>query len=381
MPNEIRARYGDNSKKISGRRLWQIIVSVEKSVIEYSLIILLLNLLSTGSTQAEERVVTKITDGVYVIQHRDVPFEGGNTTVIIGEREVLVVDSCYLPSVARDDLAQLRRWTDKPVRYLLNTHWHNDHNAGNKIYAEAFPGLAIIAQTETKKDMDLNLPKATDRTIRRLNAQKKMLETGLGSDGKVLTEEQKTGIKENIDQLETLANDLKTSAYQAPTLTFDRELNINIGNREVQIKHLGRGNTNGDAIVYLPKEKILITGDLLVSPLPYTYDGYPSEWVTTLEKMAALDAERIVPGHGRVMSDKNYLYSVRDLMKSAVRQMNDKLFEVGPAEFRTLDEVKDGVDLSSFKRRFAGDDKELGEAFDRMTERLVKLVFSESALR
>ena len=82
-------------------------------------------------------------------------FAGGNTTVIIGERQVFVVDAPFLPADAREDIAQIRQWTDKPVSFLLTTHFHNDHNLGNRAYMDAFPALTIIAHVETKKDMDL----------------------------------------------------------------------------------------------------------------------------------------------------------------------------------------------------------------------------------
>jgi cyclase len=81
------------------------------------------------SSLTKERTITEVSTGVYVIRHKDAPngLPNGNTEVIIGDREVLVVDSCYLASEARQDIAQIRKWTDKPVRYLVNTHWHNDH--------------------------------------------------------------------------------------------------------------------------------------------------------------------------------------------------------------------------------------------------------------
>ena len=96
---------------------------------------------------ANNRKVTQLAEGVYAIQHK-VSNDGtvsGNTTVIIGDRQVLVVDSSFLSSTAREDIAQIRQWTNKPVAYLVNTHFHNDHNNGNKSYLEAFPSLAIIA--------------------------------------------------------------------------------------------------------------------------------------------------------------------------------------------------------------------------------------------
>jgi hypothetical protein len=112
--------------------------------------------------EPNERRLTKLADGVYAIEHKNLNDgnPSGNTTVIIGEREVFVVDSCYRPSSAAEDIAQIRQWTDKPVGYLFNTHFHNDHNNGNKTYLNALPSLAIIAQEETKKDMDLIQPGA-----------------------------------------------------------------------------------------------------------------------------------------------------------------------------------------------------------------------------
>jgi cyclase len=107
------------------------------------------------SVNTSQRKVTKLADGIYEIRHKDAPdtFPQGNTVVIIGDTGVVVVDSCYLPSSAREDIAQIRQWTDKPVRYLLNTHHHGDHSFGNASHADAFPAITIIAQTETAKLM------------------------------------------------------------------------------------------------------------------------------------------------------------------------------------------------------------------------------------
>jgi glyoxylase-like metal-dependent hydrolase (beta-lactamase superfamily II) len=165
------------------------------------------------------------------------------------------------------------------------------------------------------------------------------------------------------------------------TLTFADKLDIDLGNSEVQVKYLGRGNTRGDAIVYLPKEKILVAGDLLVHPIPYTYDGYPTEWIETLQKMALLDAETIVPGHGPILHDKTYLYLVRDLMKSAVEQVRARIRQIGFPGSHSVEDVKASVDLTPFRARFAGDDKDLQAEFDDMTAHLVKIVFNEAALR
>ena len=328
----------------------------------------------------QERKVTKLADGVYAIEHRGGP-PSGNTTVIIGERQVFVVDSCFLPSAAREDIAQIRQWTDKPVSYLLNTHFHNDHNNGNKTYLDAFPSLAIIAQEETKKDMDLIQPGNIERTPKQLAATIAAFKQGKRQDGTPLTEDEKKQVQSVLPGMEKREAEFRTVVYQSPTLTFTDKLDIDIGNREVQVKHLGRGNTPGDAVVYLPKEKILIAGDLLVHPIPYTYDGYPAEWVQTLQNMAQFDAETIVPGHGPVLHGKAYLYLVTDLLKSAVEQVRARIRQIGHPGFHSLDEVKGSVDLTPFRAKFAGDDKNLQAEFDDMTVHLVKIVFNEAALR
>jgi cyclase len=330
-----------------------------------------------------ERQVTRLADGVYAIQHKALTDGNvnGNTTVIIGDREVFVVDSCYLPSAAREDIAQIRQWTDKPVAYLLNTHFHNDHNNGNKAYLDAFPSLAIVAQEETKQDMDLIQPGNIEREPKQLAATIAAFKQNKAPSGRTLTEDEKKQVHDLLPGLEQQLAEFKTLVYQPPTLTFTDKLDINLGNREVQVKHLGRGNTPGDAIVYLPKEKILVAGDLLVYPIPYTYDGYPAEWVQTLQKMAQLDANSIVPGHGPILHDKTYLYLVADLFKSAVDQLRARIRQIGHPGFHSFDDVKGSVDLTPFRQKFAGDDKDLQAEFDDMTVHLVKIAFNEAASR
>ena len=338
----------------------------------------LLSLLVAASAMGQpKRTVAQLADGIYEIQHEP----NGNTTVVIGDRQVFVVDSGFRPSSAREDIAQIRQWTDKPVAFVLNTHFHNDHNLGNRVYMEAFPALTIIAHTETKKDMDLFGPGSLNREERSRARLLEMENTGTGPDGKELDDSGKQQVKDAIANVDAVIAELKDYKFQSATLTFDHDFTIDLGNREVQVKFLGRGNTSGDAVVYLPGERIVMTGDLVVHPIPYLYDGYPVEWIETLEKLAALDAGTIVPGHGSVMHDKTHILLIRDLLKSAVDQMNQKLRQTGPALARNLDEVKGAVDLSPFRHRFAGDDKDLGDEFDDEASRLIKLVFEEASLR
>lgn len=341
------------------------------------------------SVKTLERTVTKIAEGVYVIRHKDAPdtFPQGNTTVIIGEREVLVVDSCYLPSSAREDIAQIRQWTNKPVRYLVNTHWHFDHTMGNGTYWEAFSPLTIIAHAETAKQSIGYNPGWFERFPKRADGFRQALESGKAANGKPLTEGEKKEYREAIAGIEPVYAEFKTIVDRAPNLTFSEELTVDLGNREVQIKHLGRGNTAGDAIVYLPKEKILLTGDLLVSPVPYLFGGYPAEFVKTLERLASLDAQTTVPGHGEIFrggAGKAYINQVHDFLKAVVTQISQETHRLGSGA-RNLETIREIIkktpEMSVWRQKFAGDDKDNQDFFDGSFLALINASHAEIAGR
>src|SRR6202034_3985968 len=200
-------------------------------------LLLLVALLSVGAPSygdTNARLVTQLADGVYEIQHKNVPGgASGNTTVIIGDREVLVVDSAYFPSVAREDIEQIRKWTDKPVGFLLITHFHNDHNNGKSTYMAAFPNLTIIAQEETKKDMDLIQPGNLERTPREYGEAAAAYKQGKDTDGHALSDEEKKQVVPLIPIFESVGAEFKTIVYESPSLTFKHRIDIDLGNRQV----------------------------------------------------------------------------------------------------------------------------------------------------
>ena len=156
----------------------------------------------------------------------------------------------------------------------------------------------------------------------------------------------------------------------APDVGFDRELAIDLGGREVRLLHLGRGNTAGDVVAYLPSEKILVAGDLLDHPVPYLGGGYPVEEIATLEALARLDADTIVPGHGMVLKGKYgkaYLGQVTDFLRAVVAAVDAEIHRAGAGQGK-LDAVKAAV-LASFpvaewRQKFAGDDQETRDFFE-----------------
>jgi cyclase len=348
----------------------------------------LILLVSAGSVSADssgskERTATKIGDGIYVIRHQDARngFPQGNTTVIIGDRDVLVVDACYLPSSAREDIAQIRKWTDKPVRYLLNTHWHADHTRGNGTYAEAFPSISIISQTATRELIKGNYADHPENAVmivqRDLGIFRRYLETGKTDDGTALTEDDKKEVQGILAGTDAVAAEFKNLVPRLPNVTFDRELDLDLGNREVQIKFLGRGNTAGDAIAFLPKEKILVAGDLVVHPVPFMGSGFPTEWSKTLAKMIEMEPEVIIPGHGEILHGTAYLTQLNELVTTVIAQVQQQYYRL--TNRATLDDVKKAMDIDALKKHFGGyfkDDAQNG-ASDLDLNGLLKVTYEE----
>jgi glyoxylase-like metal-dependent hydrolase (beta-lactamase superfamily II) len=301
---------------------------------------------------------TKIADGVWVIRHADAPdgFPQGNTTVVTGDRETLVVDAPYLPSAARADLAEIRKLTQKPVRWLVNTHWHPDHTRGNAAYAAELPGLAIVAQRET---VDL-LQRYEPQNLLRYPT---ML----------------TRFRDQPAQLagfERVWAEIKGYSLRFPDVTFERELEIDLGGRRLRIFHPGRGHTLGDAAVFVPDAGLLATGDELVLPVPFFFNGYPADLAASVDAMARLNPRLVVPGHGEVQRDTRALERVAALIRSVVSQVNAQVAQRGSISAK-LEDVRKSVDVAAFREQFASSAEEK-EEFDEAAGNLIRLAFEQA---
>jgi glyoxylase-like metal-dependent hydrolase (beta-lactamase superfamily II) len=298
----------------------------------------------------------------------------------VGDRAVLIVDSCLLPSSAREDVAQIRQWTSKPVTYLVNTHWHFDHTLGNAAYVEAFPAVQVIATRHTQKAIADWNPGAVERYPQRETRFRKVLESGKNPDGRPLTEGERKDYERSLAGLAPVVAEMKNLVQFVPNLAFERELRIDLGGRVAEIRFLGRGNTGGDTIVYLQKERILATGDLLVHPVPYLFGGFPADHPVTLRKMAELDATTIVPGHGEILRDKGYVLQVAEFLEAANAVMEK---EVNSG--KTLEEVQASFaktfDVGPWRTRFAGSSADDGEFFDSTFDGYIKASYNQIKTR
>jgi len=168
-----------------------------------------------------------------------------------------------------------------------------------------------------------------------------------------------------------------------PDMAFVDGLDLDLGNRSVQIKYLGHGNTAGDAVVFLPNEKILVAGDTVVHPVPFLGSGYPSEWADTLQRMIDLQPEIIVPGHGEVLHGTAYLVQVQKLLRTVVAQVRKIFFEKGNG--RPFEDVKKDVlasmDFEALRRQFDGGDPDNFDQSSTIPDSLVKNAFDEIRVR
>jgi glyoxylase-like metal-dependent hydrolase (beta-lactamase superfamily II) len=185
------------------------------------------------------------------------------------------------------------------------------------------------------------------------------------------------GLQQTVEGRSRVLVELERSRLQLPTLTFDDQLTVDLGNRMVEIRHSGAGDTRGDAWAYLPQEQILVTGDVLVAPVPYFFAGYPEGLARTLHRLMELDVKAIVPGHGDVMHDKAYLRAVLDMVETIVGQVNAAVVRIGSLSAR-LEDVRPQIDVAEYRRRFAGDDPHNQEYFDESIEALIKDAFYQA---
>ena len=290
----------------------------------------------------------------------------GNITLITGDRAALVIDTGHYPAVAQRVIADIRKLTDKPVRYVAITHWHMDHYMANADFADAFPGLTIITQNFTAPMMDkygaryVNYGAKVDDGLK---PAREMLASGKAPDGTELTADRRARIETVISEVEAAKPEFALMRYRGADLTFENEIDIDLGNRIVKLMHLGRGNTAGDMVAYVPDAKVLVTGDILVHPIPFSYGSYLTEWPVVLTKLADFDATTIVPGPGPVMHDKVYLNDVRELLEAVFAEVK-RVWKPGMSG----DDVRKAIDLSAQRDKFCHGDKTMEKNFNASIE-------------
>ena len=219
---------------------------------------------SQGDLAEKKATFTELAPGAYAYTTEGDP----NSGVIIGDDAVMVVDARATPVLARELVAAIRKVTDKPIRYVVLTHYH----AVRVLGASAYGADHVIASRGTYE---------------------------------LIQERGAEDFKSEVQRFPRLFQAVESvPGLTWPNVVFDQGLTLFLGKREVEIRHLGRGHSKGDTVVWLPKERVLFSGDLVeYGATPYAGDAYFTDWPQTLERLAALRPESLVPGRGDALTD------------------------------------------------------------------------------
>jgi cyclase len=257
----------------------------------------------------------KVADGVYYATGGS----GSNNVVVVNDRDVLLVDDGTTPAAARAFLADIKLVTNKPVRYVVNTHFHYDHTDGNSVFP---PDVDIIGHEYVRTAIltfnVLNREPYTTSQGTAVPAQIASL-TKQVADEKDST--RKAALEKQLATARTNLQDLKEVKPTPPNVTYTSKMFINKGGREIQLLFLGRGHTGGDTVVFLPKERIVATGDLMESRLAYMGDAFFDEWVTTLGELKKLNFDTVLPGHGAPFHDKGLITAFQSYLTDVTSQV------------------------------------------------------------
>jgi len=319
----------------------------------------------------------EIAPGIYqFMTMRDSYVRQLNSVAVVNDDDVLLFDTNTRPSSARLVLAAIRKITKKPVRYVVNSHWHPDHWSGNEVYAKAFPGLDIIATEHTLEIMQNVAHEWPVRfraeLARRQEAWRSESETGKRADGIALTPDQRKQDERDLADYASLVGEMTSLERVYPTLTYADSLTMNHGGREFRFRSV-TGDAEGTTVLYLPREKVLITGDAVSYPIPYVTPP-PTRQLASLRALAALDVSVIVPGHGPAFHDKEFLQLEARLLETVIVGVREALQQGNV----TLDDIQKKVTADELRPSFAHGDPDLEGRYRDRVKVLVKLAIREA---
>jgi glyoxylase-like metal-dependent hydrolase (beta-lactamase superfamily II) len=315
----------------------------------------------------------KVADGIFafIAPLPKSMIVSGNSVAIIGDDGIVVVDTGLTPLLAQGIIREIKARSDKPVRYVITTHWHWDHNLGNATFRAAYPGAIFLSTPFTRQSMNAfntrqlaGYQKRGDEFVARMRAS---VASGKNDDGTPFTPEELRRQRDLVTDLANAMPSIQSTHVDLPELTFEHDVTLHLGKREVRVVHPGKANTAGDAVVFVPDSRVLVTGDMLVYPTPYATTAYIAEWSKNLRKLLELSPGAIVPGHGPVMRDDRYARRVIELLDSIAAQV-----KAAVAAGMTLEQTRAHVDVSAFEREMT--------AFDPRWVSVFRELFSSPAI-
>jgi glyoxylase-like metal-dependent hydrolase (beta-lactamase superfamily II) len=296
--------------------------------------------------------IQKVAEGVYFAFARPQAVANCNAAIFVNSADVLVVDSHSKPSAAAGLIAQIKQITPKPVRYLIDTHFHWDHSQGNAGYRDAFgKDLKIIASEATKKlQAQFSQPRlreSLDPHGHPFASQPHipaLLEDARKQLGAATSPEQKAQLTDRIQQLERFQREMQNFTPVLPTVTFGKTYVIKDKDHDLHVEFHGRAHTAGDVVVFCPQKRVVATGDMVLGTLPFLADGFPEEWPKTIDSVAKLEFDYVAGGHGVVQHGRQRMISQRNYIEElAVR------VEAGKKAGQSLPDIQKNTRVASIK--------------------------------
>lgn len=321
-----------------------------------------------------------VADGVWVLlQPRMQVQPAGNVTVVEQADGLVLVDTGGSPGAGRRVVEAVKALSPKPVKAVIVTHWHGDHSMGLSEIEAAWPEARTIATRATREHLrtpeTMNTPAVPDAEKNRelLEQFRGFGEYSAQMASEAATEAEREGWAGAARLFHQYRADMDGAVTHTVAEGFDRALAIDDPTHPVLVRFLGRANTDGDAVAWLPEQRVLVAGDVVVAPIPFGFNSYPGEWTAVLERLRGYDFDVLVPGHGVPQTDAAY----RDRLLALLADVRKQVAAADPSA--TLEEVRAAVDLSFHRARFAGDDPWLGYWFDTYwTQPIVSAAYREA---
>lgn len=287
----------------------------------------------------------------------------GNVTVIDQADGLVLVDSGGSPGSGRRIIRLIRSVSDKPVKAVILTHWHGDHPLGLSEILKAWPQARTIATEATRAHLaDPKTMNTTGAPDARANAALTARYRGFADYCRqqataATTDADRNGWAAGGRLFNQYARDMDGAVTLAPKEGFTDGLVIDDPDQPVEALFLGRANTDGDAIVRLPRQRLLITGDVLVAPVPFGFGSYPSEWLEVLKTLINFEWTRLIPGHGALMDGSDHLVKVGTALQAVIAAT--RALPSGT----TLADAQARIDLTAGGKTFTGGDPWLDRWF------------------
>lgn len=299
------------------------------------LLITISNALTLFANEAQDSfVVSRVTENVFIAHPGRIKKINSTSTIIVGSNYLTVVESQADIVLAKALLKAIRNRISKlPVRYLVFSHFHSDHILGAGAFLEENPGLVIIAHQKTAEHI-------RHYTAQEQHAWAKLVEEK-AMEAKVMAvsaaNPQKQELMSTSVELHRYYEDIQSSVIVPPAISFSDSLILHDGNRQIQIKHFGSGHTFGDIVVYVPQDKVLITGDMVHDYEPLFWNADPDQWTHTLSKIKQIDFDYFVGGHGGAHKGKEIIHLWQNYMEEL--------------KTKTREAIKDGLTLEVFQNK------------------------------